>query len=137
MVSAQFMFAKRTNWNLAPNRLSEALAVYRSAGKPMLDLTVSNPTECGFEYDGSAVLSALSNPAVLSYEPNPRGLESARRAVAGYYAERKEEVWIEDIFLTTSTSEAYSYVFRTLCDPGDELLIPSPSYPLFDFLADI
>ncbi len=137
MVSAQFMFAKRTNWNLAPNRLSEALAVYRSAGKPMLDLTVSNPTECGFEYDGSAVLSALSNPAVLSYEPNPRGLESARRAVAGYYAERKEEVSIEDIFLTTSTSEAYSYVFRTLCDPGDELLIPSPSYPLFDFLADI
>ena len=136
MVSAQFMFAKRTNWNLAPNRLSEALAVHRSAGKPMLDLTVSNPTECGFEYDGSAVLSALSNPAVLSYEPNPRGLESARRAVAGYYAERKEEVWIEDIFLTTSTSEAYSYVFRTLCDPGDELLIPSPSYPLFDFLAD-
>jgi aspartate/methionine/tyrosine aminotransferase len=131
------MFAKRTNWNLAPNRLSEALAVYRAAGKPMLDLTVSNPTECGFEYDGSAILSALSNPAVLSYEPNPRGLESARRAVAGYYAERKDEVSIEDIFLTTSTSEAYSYVFRTLCNPGDELLIPSPSYPLFDFLADI
>ena len=131
------MFAKRTNWNLAPNRLSEALAVYRAAAKPMLDLTVSNPTECGFEYDGSAILSALSNPAVLSYEPNPRGLESARRAVAGYYAERKDEVSIEDIFLTTSTSEAYSYVFRTLCNPGDELLIPSPSYPLFDFLADI
>jgi aspartate/methionine/tyrosine aminotransferase len=131
------MFAKRTNWNLAPNRLSEALAVYRAAAKPMLDLTVSNPTECGFEYDGSAILSALGNPAVLSYEPNPRGLESARRAVAGYYAERKEEVSIEDIFLTTSTSEAYSYVFRALCNPGDELLIPSPSYPLFDFLADI
>src|SRR6266852_1553773 len=131
------MFAKRTNWNLAPNRLSEALAVYRAAGKPMLDLTVSNPTECGFEYDSSAVLNALSNPAVLSYEPNPRGLESARRAVAGYYAERKDEVSVEDIFLTTSTSEAYSYVFRTLCDPGDEVLIPSPSYPLFDFLADI
>jgi len=131
------MFAKRTNWNLAPNRLSEALAVYRAAGKPMLDLTVSNPTECGFEYDGSLILSALSNPAVLLYEPNPRGLEPARRAVAGYYAERKDEVSIEDIFLTTSTSEAYSYVFRTLCNPGDELLVPSPSYPLFDFLADI
>jgi aspartate/methionine/tyrosine aminotransferase len=131
------MFAKRTNWNLAPNRLSEALAAHRAAGKPLLDLTVSNPTECGFEYDGSAILSALSNPAVLSYEPNPRGLESARRAVAGYYAERRDEVSIEDIFLTTSTSEAYSYVFRTLCNPGDELLIPSPSYPLFDFLADI
>jgi aspartate/methionine/tyrosine aminotransferase len=131
------MFAKRTNWNLTPNRLSEALAVYRAAGKPMLDLTVSNPTECGFEYDGSAILSALSNPAALSYEPNPRGLEPACSAVAGYYAERKDEVAIDDIFLTTSTSEAYSYVFRTLCNPGDELLIPSPSYPLFDFLADI
>ena len=131
------MFAKRTNWNLAPNRLSEALTVYRAAGKPLKDLSVSNPTECGFEYDCSAILNALSNPATLSYEPNPRGLESARRAVAGYYAERKDEVSIEDIFLTTSTSEAYSYVFRTLCNPGDELAIPSPSYPLFDFLADI
>jgi len=131
------MFAKRTNWNLAPNRLSQALAAHRAVGKPLLDLTVSNPTECGFEYDRSAILNALSNPAALSYEPDPRGLESARRAVAGYYADRKEEVSAEDIFLTTSTSEAYSYVFRTLCDPGDEVLIPSPSYPLFDFLADI
>ena len=131
------MFAKRTNWNLTPNRLSEALAAHRAAGKPLLDLTVSNPTECGFEYDSAAILDALSNPAALSYEPNPKGLESARHAVAGYYADRGENVSIEDIFLTTSTSEAYSYVFRTLCDPGDELLIPSPSYPLFDFLADI
>jgi len=131
------MFAKRTNWNLTPNRLSEALAAHRAAGKPLIDLTVSNPTECGFEYDSSAILDALRNPAALSYEPNPRGLESARRAVAGYYADRHEDVSAEDIFLTTSTSETYSYVFRTLCNPGDELLIPSPSYPLFDFLADI
>src|ERR1700687_35401 len=131
------MFAKRTNWKLAPNRLSQALAAHRAAGKPLLDLTVSNPTECGFEYDRSAILNALGNPAALSYEPDPRGLESARRAVAGYYADRNEKVSAEDIFLTTSTSEAYSYVFRTLCDPGDEVLIPSPSYPLFDFLADI
>jgi alanine-synthesizing transaminase len=131
------MFAKRTNWNLSPNRLSEALAAHRAAGKPLLDLTVSNPTECGFEYDGAAILGALSNPAALEYEPEPKGLETARRVVAGYYAERGEKVLIEDIFLTTSTSEAYTYIFRTLCDPGDELLIPSPSYPLFDFLADI
>jgi len=131
------MFAKRTNWNMTPNRLSEALAAHRAAGKPLIDLTVSNPTECGFEYDRAAILEALHNPEALSYEPNPRGLESARRAVAGYYADREEKVSANDIFLTTSTSEAYSYVFRTLCDPGDELLIPSPSYPLFDFLADI
>ena len=133
----QIMFAKRTNWNMTPNRLSEALAAHRAAGKPLLDLTISNPTECGFEYDGEAILEALRNPAALAYEPNPRGLESARRAVSAYYADREESVSVEDIFLTTSTSEAYSYVFRTLCDPGDELLIPSPSYPLLDFLADI
>jgi alanine-synthesizing transaminase len=137
MMRLQNMFAKRTNWNMTPNRLSEALAAHRAAGKPLLDLTVSNPTECGFQYDRSAILKALSNPDALSYEPNPRGLESARRAVVAYYADRKEDVSAEDIFLTTSTSEAYSYVFRTLCDPGDELLIPSPSYPLFDFLAEI
>jgi aspartate/methionine/tyrosine aminotransferase len=131
------MFAKRTNWNLTPNRLSEALAAHRAAGKPLLDLTISNPTECGFEYDSSAILDALSNPAALSYEPNPKGLGSARRAVAGYYADRGDAVAVEDIILATSTSEAYSYIFRTLCDPGDELLIPSPSYPLFDFLAEI
>jgi alanine-synthesizing transaminase len=131
------MFAKRTNWNLTVNRLSEALAAHRAAGKPLLDLTVSNPTECGFEYDGAVILDALRNPAALSYEPNPRGLECARRAVAEYYVDWKESVSIEDIFLTTSTSEAYTYAFRTLCDPDDELLIPSPSYPLFDFLADI
>ena len=131
------MFAKRTNWDLTPNRLSEALAAHRAAGKPLLDLTVSNPTECGFSYDSKAILEALSNPAALRYEPNPRGLESARRAVARYYANRNEGVSVEDIFLTTSTSEGYSYAFRTLCDPGDEVLIPSPSYPLFDFLAEI
>src|SRR5207245_7280733 len=119
------------------NRLSEALEAHRAAGKPLIDLTVSNPTECGFEYDSSAILDALRNPAALTYEPNPKGLESARRAVAEYYADRGDAVAVEDIILITSTSEAYSYVFRTLCDPGDDLLIPSPSYPLFDFLADI
>ena len=131
------MFAKRTNWNLAPNRLSSALAAHRAAGKPLLDLTVWNPTDCGFAYDNAAILNALRNPAVLKYEPNPRGLECARRAVAQYYEEKGAAVGVEDIILTTSTSEAYTFVFRLLCNPGDEILIPSPSYPLFDFLADI
>jgi alanine-synthesizing transaminase len=131
------MFAKRTNWNLEMNRLGAALAAHRAAGKPLIDLTVSNPTECGFQYDEVAILSALRNPAALKYEPNPRGLEVARNAVAQYYAERSARIAYEDIFLTTSTSEAYSYVFRTLCNPEDELLIPEPSYPLFEFLADI
>jgi aspartate/methionine/tyrosine aminotransferase len=131
------MFAKRTNWNLEANRLSAALVAHRAAGKPLIDLTVSNPTECGFHYDEDAILNALRNPAALKYEPNPRGLAVAREAAAKYYAEHGAVVSPDDIFLTTSTSEAYSYVFRTLCDPEDEVLIPEPSYPLFEFLADI
>jgi aspartate/methionine/tyrosine aminotransferase len=131
------MFAKRTHWDLTANRLSEALARHRAAGKPLVDLTVSNPTECGFVYDQRAILDALSNPAALKYEPVARGLATARQAVAEYYAEHGASAGIEDIFLTTSTSEAYSYVFRLLCNPCDEILIPTPSYPLFDFLADL
>jgi alanine-synthesizing transaminase len=131
------MFANRTNWNLDSNPLSRALAQHRAFGKPLLDLTVSNPTECGFEYDRQAVLRALSNPAALQYRPDPKGLETARQAVAEYYAACGHAVQVDDVLLTTSTSEAYSFVFRLLCDPGDELLIPTPSYPLFDFLADI
>jgi alanine-synthesizing transaminase len=131
------MFADRTNWDRTPNRLSEALAAHRAAGKPLLDLTVSNPTECGFHYNDREILQALNNPEALRYEPDPKGLECARRAVVDYYAGRGDVVSIDDLILTTSTSEAYSYVFRTLCNPGDEILIPSPSYPLFDFLAEI
>jgi alanine-synthesizing transaminase len=131
------MFADRTSWNLDPNRLSEALAHHRSAGKPLFDLTLSNPTNCGFTYEGEAILRTLNNPAALSYEPSPKGLEAARRTVAAYYASRNTDVPVDDIILTTSTSEAYSYIFRTLCNPGDEVLVPAPSYPLFGFLADI
>jgi alanine-synthesizing transaminase len=131
------MFAERTNWNLAGNRLSEALARHRAGGKRLLDLTASNPTECGFAYDSETILAALQNPAALRYEPNPKGLESARLAVTEYYSARGAAISADDIVLTTSTSEAYSFVFRLLCNPGDELLIPAPSYPLFAFLADI
>lgn len=131
------MFGRRTNWNLSPNRLAEALARRRAAGLPWIDLSASNPTECGFEYDNRAILNALGAPASLAYHPDPRGLRSAREAVCEYYAARDEDMSLENIILTTSTSEAYSFVFRLLCDPGDEVLIPAPSYPLFDFLADL
>jgi aspartate/methionine/tyrosine aminotransferase len=131
------MFAERTKWNLAGNRLSEALARHRASGKRLFDLIASNPTECGFAYDSEIILAALRNPAALRYEPNPKGLESARVAVTEYYSARGAAVSAEDIVLTTSTSEAYSFVFRLLCNPGDEVLIPAPSYPLFGFLADI
>jgi aspartate/methionine/tyrosine aminotransferase len=131
------MFAKRTNWNLAPNALAEALAKHRAAGKPLIDLTVSNPTECGFTYESAVILEALWNAAVLRYEPNARGLEGAREAVVRYYADRGDRVAVDDMVLTTSTSEAYSFVFRLLCDAGDDVLVPAPSYPLLGFLADI
>ncbi len=131
------MFAKRTHWNLALNPLAEALAKHRAAGKPLIDLTVSNPTECGFTYDSETILNALRNPAALRYEPDPKGLVVAREEVAQYYAERGDRVGVDDMLLTTSTSEAYSWVFRLLCDAGDEVLVPAPSYPLLGFLADI
>ena len=103
----------------------------------LIDLTASNPTQCGFRYDEVAILAALSDPRALRYDPDPRGMRSAREAVCRYYAERGAAVAAEQVFLTTSTSEAYSWVFRLLCDAGDEVLIAQPSYPLFDFLAQI
>lgn len=131
------MFAERTNWNLNENCLAEALTRFRASGEKLLDLTASNPTECGFQYEGASILKALITPAVLKYHPDPRGLTTARKAVLEYYARRGEIFALDDLFLTTSTSEAYSFAFRLLCNPGDEVLVPTPSYPLFDFLADI
>jgi alanine-synthesizing transaminase len=129
------MFASRTGWRLEGNPLSQAVEERRQRGLETLDLTESNPTRCGFSYDSRRVLAALGDPQALTYAPDPRGLLAARQAVAGYYAERGVRVAPEQIFLTTSTSEAYSYVFRLLADPGDALLVPSPGYPLFEFLA--
>jgi len=131
------MFSKRTAWNRTTNRLSEALAIHRAGGKTFFDLSISNPTECGFHYDERSIMRALCSPATLQYHPDPRGLPIARQAVAEYYAQRGQQVAVDDTILTTSTSEAYSFVFRLLCNPGDELLVPAPSYPLFDFLAEI
>ena len=131
------MFSDRTGWNLERNKLSEALAKRRSSGLPLIDLMQSNPTQCGFHFDAQKILSALNNPASLHYDPNPQGLLLAREAVTAYYRSRNCQLSIDDIFLTTSTSEAYSFLFRMLCNPGDELLIPQPGYPLFSFLAGI
>ena len=131
------MFSSRTNWPLTLNRLSRAIEELRRQGLPLLDLTESNPTRCGFVFDTHAILEALANPRALSYEPDPRGLFVARQAVASYYAERGIALDPRQIFLTTSTSEAYSYVFRLLADSADTVLVPQPSYPLFDFLAGL
>jgi aspartate/methionine/tyrosine aminotransferase len=130
-------FSARTTWDLAETDLTRAIRARRSAGLPLIDLTASNPTRCGFDYDEVAILAALVTPESLVYDPNPRGMLAAREAVCRYYAGHGAEVAADRVLLTPSTSEAYSYLFRLLCDPGDEVLIAQPSYPLFDFLAQI
>ena len=143
------MFSDRTNWKLTRNRLTDALEAARSGGANVLDLTLSNPTSAGLRYDEAAILRSLSAPQAIDYDPQPKGLRQAREAVAAYYgdepsrgghgvrAHRDRGFDPEQLVLTTSTSEGYSYIFRLLCNPGDELLVPKPSYPLFEFLADL
>lgn len=130
-------FSQRTNWNLTENALTAAVRARRAAGQPLLDLTVSNPTSCGFDYDVAALLAPLSNGAALHYEPDPLGMTSAREAVARYYRDVGAIVSLDHLCLTTSTSEAYSFLFRLLCNAGDEVLVARPSYPLFDFIAQL
>jgi len=137
------MFASRTNWNLQPNRFAKALEEHRRSGKPLFDLTNSNPTTCGFSYPQERLFAALQDPRALRYEPESQGLRQAREAIADYYRGRpgffcaQAHVDPSRIVLTSSTSEAYNYVFRLLCDVGDEVLVPAPSYPLFEYLADL
>ena len=132
------MFSTRTNWKLAPNRLTQALEQSRAAGKQILDLTASNPTRVGLQYADQTILSALSSPHSLDYDPQAKGLIDARASVAAYYrTDHATSVDPERILLTASTSEGYSYVFRLLCNAGEEILVPKPSYPLFEFLADL
>ena len=114
-----------------------AIREARAAGRRLIDLTVSNPTVCGFAYDAESILKPLADARALTYDPDPRGMRSAREAVAGYYSDHGADVDPDSIVLTTSTSEGYGYLFRLLCDAGDEVLVAQPSYPLFDFLADL
>ena len=119
------------------SRFAAAVRAARASGRPLLDLTVSNPTLCGFGYDAEGLLQPLAQPEALRYGADPLGMRSAREAVAGYYAAHGADVTPDEVLLTTSTSEGYGFLFRLLCDAGDEVLIARPSYPLFDFLADL
>jgi len=133
------MFSKRTNWNLEKNAYARAVERHRESGRALLDLTISNPTACGFEYDETTILAALRSPVALRYDPQPKGLLSARQAVVNYYRQQNPSAATdaEHLVLTTGTSEAYSFLFRLLCESGDEMIVAHPSYPLFDFLATI
>jgi alanine-synthesizing transaminase len=127
-------FADRTNWTTEETAWSRALEARRQSGLRILDLTASNPTQCGFSYEPN-LLAELSAEGARTYDPDPRGMMHAREAVCGYYADHGAHVDPEQVVLTTSTSEGYSWLFRLLCDPGDEVLIAQPSYPLFELLA--
>jgi alanine-synthesizing transaminase len=137
------MFASRTKWPLETNRLTQALEERRRSGRELLDLSESNPTACGFHYPEREILAALADPRGLVYRPESKGLLEARHEVAEYYAGRagfsgaSARVDPERILLASGTSEAYTHIFRLLCEPGDEILVPAPSYPLFEFLADL
>jgi len=129
-------FSQRTDWNTEESTLARAHRQRAAAGLPIADLTASNPTRCGFTYP-PRLLQALADPQAFDYDPQPRGLLSARKAVCRSYADCGVTVHPDQVVLTTSTSEAYSYLFRLLCDPGCEILAPQPGYPLFDFLAGL
>jgi alanine-synthesizing transaminase len=127
-------FSQRTAWNTEESELAKAHRKRQQAGLPIADLTESNPTRSGFDYS-PRLLDALADPRALVYDPQPRGMLPAREAVCKYYADHGVTLDASQVVLTTSTSEAYSYLFRLLCDPGNEVLAMQPGYPLFDFLA--
>lgn len=130
------MFSSRFPNDLSPNRLARAIADRRRAGGAIVDLTLSNPTRAGIEYPDD-LLSPLADPRALVYDPSPFGSAAARAAVAGDFARRGLHVPPDRIVLTASTSEAYSLLFRLLADPGDDVLVPRPSYPLFEHLTSL
>jgi alanine-synthesizing transaminase len=130
MTSGPVHFSARSSFDLAHNALSTALARRRASGGEVLDLSESNPTRAGLPYAQDAILASLASPGALLYEPASFGLTSARETVARHLGVSPGRV-----VLTASTSEAYAFLFKLLCDPGDEVLVPVPSYPLFEHLA--
>ena len=128
-------FSERTAHDSEPNSLTRALSERRARGLPVCDLTESNPTRTGLPYEDARVLRALADPRGMHYEPQSLGLPSARAAVQSLQRAAGFEVPLERILLTSSTSEAYGFLFKLFCDPGDEIAIPRPSYPLFEYLA--
>ncbi len=129
------MFSRRTAWERSPNPIAAKLEALRAGGARLMDLTESNPTRCGFEYPETEILAALSSPAALIYEPDPRGLAGSREALVAHLARTGVATAADRVFFTASTSEAYAFLFKLLCEPGDDVLVPNPCYPLFDFLT--
>jgi alanine-synthesizing transaminase len=132
-----YKYSHRLSWSIASNIFSQLVEQKREAGAKLLDLTVSNPTEAFEDYPHSSIARAYRALPDFAYRPDPFGEESARLAIAEYYASRDIFVSPRQLLLTASTSEAYGFLFKLLCDPGDEILVPVPSYPLFEYLASL
>lgn len=130
-------FSSRSDWTLTPNQLTARLTEIEASGAQILDLTESNPTQVGLQYPTDIVLSSLTDPNNLSYHPSPLGQQEARETIAEYYDSKGIYVNSNQILVTSSTSEAYSMIFRLIANPGDHILMPRPSYPLFHFLASL
>jgi alanine-synthesizing transaminase len=145
-------FSSRFHWNARPNPLTALLTEKRRVAAPVLDLTESNPTHAGLIYPEAEIAAALADKKISRYDPDPRGMLTAREAVCRYYAEHLDNIAAHNtdklykyrpyidvdpshVILTASTSEAYAYLFKLLTDPGEEVLVPRPSYPLFEYLA--
>ena len=129
MFSARLAFAAETN------ALSKAKAKRLAAGQPVLDLSDSNPANAGFAWSAADLGPLLRRDGVQRQDPNPMGMASARTAISDYYSSRGARVPVDQLFLTASTSEAYSWIFKLLCNPGDEVLVPEPAYPLLEVIA--
>jgi aspartate/methionine/tyrosine aminotransferase len=129
-------FTRRTSWDLRENRLAELVAEARREGRPLIDLTESNPTRVGLD-EPAASIARLGDPRGARYEPASIGHASARAAIATYYAERGVAIDPARVVLSASTSEAYGWLFKLLAEPGDNVLVPAPSYPLLEYLAGL
>jgi alanine-synthesizing transaminase len=131
------VFSSRAPGTLEPNHLTRVLRRLREGGRPLLDLTVTNPTDVGIEYPFS-ILDALADRRSLRYHPVPLGMLDAREAIARDCARNGIKVAADRVVLTSSTSEAYSVLFKLLCAPaGDAVMVPVPSYPLFEYLTSL
>lgn len=130
-----YQYSKRLSWSTGLNEIAQLTASRDLTSSTLLDLSSSNPTSCFADYPHAFIRKALADIDEFGYEPAPFGLYEARLEVSRYYARRQIEVDPDRIVLTASTSEAYALLFKLLCDPGDQVLIPSPSYPLFEYLA--
>ncbi|TGM97775.1 pyridoxal phosphate-dependent aminotransferase [Leptospira dzoumogneensis] len=128
-------FSDRFEFIPGENDLYSLLESFKRSGQDWIDLTISNPTKVGLVYPREAILHSLEKQESMEYDPDPKGTLEARKSIVSYYKEKGHTISEEDLFLTSSSSEAYSYLIKLLCNPGEEVLIPSPGYPLFEFLS--